>query len=209
MVVIVIRVPSEDKPNGTPTVTYRTETESKVTSRHHKNGYDSLNETGPPSYDSGVNTDSEPRDLKLFLRENRTVYDRTPRIEQDPLFTHLESSSKDSGFCGYAEYQRLKDLELLREIHERNKSDALRLESPVSKDSGFSDKIRPCKITKIKYYSRPDSREKNTSCTYLSSSRSSQPDTDSNTVTNFSYSSQADPENSIATTKEGEFFNFF
>lgn len=203
MVVIVIRVPSEDKPNATPTVTYRTEHDPKK----HKNGYSPLNETGPPSYDSGVNTDPEPRDLKLFLRENRTVYDRQPRIDQDPLFTHLESSSKDSGFCGYAEYQRLKDLELLREIHERNKSE-LRLESPVSKDSGFSDKIRPCKITKIRYYSRPDSREKNTSCTYLSS-RSSQPDTDSNTVTNFSYSSQADADNSIATTKEGQYFFFF
>lgn len=206
MVVIVIRVP-EDKQNVAPTVTYRSENESKVTLTKKNGLYDPLHETGPPSYDSGVNTDPEPRDLKLFLRENRTVYDRAPRIpkdpEQDPLFTHLESSSKDSGFCGYAEYQRLKDLELLREIHERNVND-IRLESPVSKDSGFSDKIRPCKITKIRYYSRPDSREKNTSCTYLSS-RSSQPDTDSNTVTYLSCSSQADPENSVATTKEGEY----
>lgn len=216
MVVIVIRVPprdsGEDKHSGTPTVTYRTDGAGRVTVSKTRNGTygerDAFHETGPSSYDSGVNTDPETRDLKLFLRENRTVYDkipcRSPR-DEDRLLSHLESCSKDSGFCGHVEYQRLRDLELLKEIHERSKNE-IRLESPVSKDSGFSDKAR--KPFQGKHFSRPESREKSTSCTYLSS-RSSQPDTDSNTVTYLSCSSQADPENSVATTKEGKYSSFF
>lgn len=185
MVVIVIRVPTrdgnEDKPSSS--VAYETGSGSRVTVSKKI-----CEETGPPSYDSGVNIDAEPRDLKLFLRESRT------RTEHD-------RESKDSGLGGYSEYNRLKDLELLREIHERSKNE-IRLESPASKDSGFSDlKPRPSNVTTIKYSSPGTGPDR---ITYLSS-RSSQPDTDSNTVTYFSCSSQADPENSIATTKEGKF----
>lgn len=222
MVVIVIRAPPRDSGElASSSVTYTRTTSKEETERYSPNG--------PPSYDSGVTLDHEPRDLKVYLRESKpysaVTLDPGPRDrkgylrenrpysrvtsdpetrdfkvylrENKPIFDRdhfLESSSKDSG---YVEYQRLRDLELLKEVHERSKGD-LRLDSPASKDSGFSERPRGYKVTRIKYHPRP---ERTPSCTYLSSNSSE------NAVTYCpSSSSQADPDNQLATTKEGKFF---
>lgn len=131
---------------------------------------------GPSSYDSGVTVDHD-------FKSCRSFYDRDH---------FLEAASKDSG---YVEYQRVRDLDLLREVHERSMIDQ-RLDSPASKDSGFSERPRPCKVTRIRYHPGP---ERAASCTYLSSNSSDR------TLTYCpSSSSQADPENALASTKEGK-----
>jgi len=146
---------------------------------------DRYSPNGPPSFDSGVTLDPEP---KMYLREHRTFFDKDH---------FLESASKDSG---YVEYQRVRDLELLKEIHERHVGD-LRLDSPASKDSGYSERPKHYKVTRIKYHPPP---ERSASYTYLSSNSSD------NVTYCPSLSSQADPENSLATTKEGKLsFHFF
>lgn len=195
MVVIVIRAQPKDSDEefNSPTTSYVVENPRQVFESSRCETYDErecFNESWPSSHNSGLNANSE----RKFVNRNQALCNKSLEgiywlAGHEDLCTSSDSSKVVNG-------ARCNDY---------------RLDSPLSKDSGFCDKITPNRTRRQYRVSNPDNYKFPRQDHFQSSSMADAVDcrdADNNSLAYLSCSSQVNPEDSIATTKEGKPFYF-